>query len=131
MEGGLHASLDKMVLDADLLQMMTAMLDPIQVDDDTLAIDTIDEVGPGGHFFGTAHTQARFRDAFYRPMISDWRNYETWADAGMPTADQKAHRLADQFLAAYEPPAMDPDRKAELREFIDRRVAEGGVHVDF
>ena len=131
MEGGLHASLDKMVLDADLLQMMTAMLDPIRVDDDTLAIDTIDEVGPGGHFFGTAHTQARFRDAFYRPMISDWRNYETWAEAGRPTADQKAHQLADQFLAAYEPPAMDPDRKAELREFIDRRVAEGGVHVDF
>jgi trimethylamine---corrinoid protein Co-methyltransferase len=131
MEGGLHADLDKMILDADLLQMATAILDPIVVDDDTLAIDTIDEVGPGGHFFGTAHTQARFRDAFYRPLLSDWRNYETWVDAGRPTADRKAHQLADRFLAAYEPPAMDPDHKAELREFIDRRVAEGGVAVDY
>ena len=51
--------------------------DPIVVDDDTLAIDAIDEVGPGGHFFGVGHTQERYRTAFYQPMISDWRNYET------------------------------------------------------
>ena len=131
MEGGLHASLDKMLLDADLLQMVSAMLDPVTVDADTLAIDTIDEVGPGGHFFGTAHTQARFRDAFYRPLISDWRNYETWAEAGSPTADQKAHSLAARFLDAYEEPAMDADIKAELRAFVDRRVGEGGVPTDF
>jgi trimethylamine---corrinoid protein Co-methyltransferase len=131
MEGGLHASLDKMVLDADLLQMVGAILDPLDVSADTLAIDTIDEVGPGGHFFGTAHTQARFRDAFYRPLLSDWRNYEAWVEAGSPTADQKAHSLSDRFLAAYEPPVMDPDRKAELREFVDRRVADGGVPVDY
>jgi trimethylamine---corrinoid protein Co-methyltransferase len=131
MEGGLHASLDKMLLDADLLQMVGAMLDPVVVDDDTLAIDTIDQVGPGGHFFGTDHTQARFRDAFYRPMVSDWRNYETWDEAGRPTADRKAHDLVDRLLDAYESPAMDPDRRAELREFVDRRVAEGGVPVDY
>lgn len=131
MEGGLHASLDKMLLDADLLQMVSAMLDPVAVDGEALAIDTIEEVGPGGHFFGTAHTQARYRGAFYRPMLSDWRNYETWNEAGRPTADQKAHRLVDQFLAAYEPPVMPADRKAELRAFVDRRVAEGGVPTDF
>ena len=131
MEGGLHASLDKMVLDADLLQMVSAMMDPVVVDDATLAIGTIDEVGPGGHFFGTAHTQARFRDAFYRPMISDWRNYETWTDAGRPTADRRAHDLADRFLAAYEPPPMADDVRAALREFVDRRVAEGGVSTDY
>lgn len=131
MEGGLHASLDKMLLDADLLQMVTKMLEPVAVDADAIPIDTIDEVGPGGHFFGTAHTQARFRDAFYRPLLSDWRNYESWVDAGSPTTDQKAHSLVDRFLAAYEPPAMDPDVQAELRAFVDRRVAEGGVPTDF
>ena len=84
MEGGLHASLEKMVLDADLLQMVAAMIDPVVVDDDTLAIDAIDEVGPGGHFFGVGHTQERYRTAFYNPMISDWRNYESWDEAGSP-----------------------------------------------
>jgi trimethylamine--corrinoid protein Co-methyltransferase len=52
MEGGLHASLGKMVLDADLLHMVSSMMDPVVVDDDTLAIDAIEEVGAGGHFFG-------------------------------------------------------------------------------
>ncbi len=131
MEGGLHASMEKMVLDADLLQMVAAILDPLVVDDDTLAIDTIDEVGPGGHFFGTAHTQARFRDAFYRPLLSDWRNYESWQEAGSPTADQKATPLVARFLEAYEPPALPADRRAELDEFVARRVAEGGVATDF
>ena len=131
MEGGLHASLEKMLLDADLLQMVAKMLEPIEVSHDTLAVDTIEEVGPGGHFFGTAHTQARYRDAFYRPILSDWRNYESWEEAGRPTADQKAKRLVGQYLDAYQEPAMDPDAKAELRAFVDRRVAEGGVPTDF
>ena len=131
MEGGLHASLEKMLLDADLLQMVAKMLEPVVVDTDTLAVSTIEEVGPGGHFFGTQHTQDRFRDAFYRPILSDWRNYESWDEAGRPTADQKAHRLVDQYLAAYQEPTMDPATKAELRAFVDRRIAEGGVPTDF
>ena len=77
----------------------SATLDPIVVDDDSLAFDAIAEVGPGGHFFGTAHTQARYRSEFYRPLISDWRNYETWQEAGSPEAAQKANQLVKLFLA--------------------------------
>jgi trimethylamine--corrinoid protein Co-methyltransferase len=131
MEGGLHASAAKLVLDADLLAMVTAMMDPIVVDDDTLALGAISEVGPGGHFFGVGHTQERFRTAFFKPMISDWRNYETWAEAGSPEAPARAAELARGFLEAYEPPAMDSAVRAELVDFVARRVAEGGVATDF
>ena len=131
MEGGLHASLAKFVLDADLLAMVAALLDPIVVDDDTLALDAIREVGPGGHFFGVDHTQQRFRTAFHRPMVSDWRNYETWDEAGRPEAAARAADLARAFLAAYEPPPMDPAVREELDAFVARRVAEGGVPTDF
>jgi trimethylamine--corrinoid protein Co-methyltransferase len=131
MEGGLHASFEKMVIDADLLHMASAMLDPLVVDDDSLAFDAIAEVGPGGHFFGTAHTQARFRSEFYRPLISDWRNYENWADAGRPEAADKANGLVKTYLAEYQPPAMDEAIVAELTDFVARRTAEGGVPVDY
>jgi trimethylamine--corrinoid protein Co-methyltransferase len=131
MEGGLHASLDKMILDADLLQMVTQMMEPIEVDAGTLALDTIDEVGPGGHFFGTQHTQDRFRNAFYKPLVSDWRNYESWQEAGSPQAPDRVKLLVDRFLEAYEPPAMDPDVRAELDAFVERRVAEGGVPTEY
>ena len=84
MEGGLQASFEKMVLDADLLAMVAEFLRPVTVDDGELALDAVREVGPGGHFFGCAHTQARYRNAFFAPMISDWRNYESWREAGAP-----------------------------------------------
>ncbi len=131
MEGGLHASFEKMVIDADLLHMASAALDPLVVDDDTLALDAIAEVGPGGHFFGTAHTQARFRSEFYRPLVSDWRNYESWAEAGSPHAAGRASGLVEAFLDAYEEPTIDPAIRAELDDFVQRRTAEGGVPVDY
>lgn len=131
MEGGLHASPEKMVIDADLLAMTAAFLEPTEVNDDTLATDGIAEAGPGGHHFGTAHTQARYRDAFYRPMISDWRNYETWDEAGRPTALDHAERVVGELLAAYEPPAIDDAVRAELDDFVERRIAEGGAETDF
>ena len=131
MEGGLHASPEKMVIDGDLLQAVATFLQPLVVDDASLAVEAIAEVGPGGHHFGTQHTQDRYRDAFYSPSVSDWRNYETWAEAGSPTALDHAERLVAEHLEAYEPPPLDDAVRAELFDFIDRRVAEGGVETDF
>jgi trimethylamine---corrinoid protein Co-methyltransferase len=131
MEGGLRASYEKMVIDADNLQMVAAFLDPLIVDDASLAVEAIAEVGPGGHFFGIEHTQDRFRDAFFAPMVSDWRNFESWELSGSPTATDHASRLVRELLDAYQPPAMDPQVAAELDDFVDRRVAEGGVRTDF
>jgi trimethylamine--corrinoid protein Co-methyltransferase len=131
MEGGLHAGFEKMIIDAELLQMVAAFLDPIVVDEDTLGLDAMREVGPGGHFFGAAHTQARYRTAFHKPMISDWRNYETWAEAGSPEAAGKANRIYKELLAAYEPPPIDDAIAAELVDFVERRRSEGGVATDY
>ena len=64
-------------------------------------------------------------------MLSDWRNYETWEDAGSPELPAKAHRVVTQLLTAYEQPAMKPEITAELENFVARRVAEGGVATDF
>ena len=82
LEGGLCSSFEKLVIDVDTLQMVASFLEPLTVDQDTLALDAVREVGPGGHFFGCAHTQERYRTAFYAPLVSDWRNYESWREAG-------------------------------------------------
>ena len=131
MEGGLHASYEKMILDAELLGMVEAFLDPVVVDEDTLGFEAIEGVGPGGHFFGAEHTQSRYKAAFHRPMLSDWRNYETWEEAGSPELPSKANRIWKELLASYEPPPMDPAVAEELQAFVDRRVAEGGVPTDY
>ena len=131
MEGGLRASYEKMVLDAEVLEKLALALTPITVDDASLAVEAIAEVGPGGHFFGVAHTRERYRDAFHQPMLSDWRNYETWDEAGRPTADQRAAEIANELLAHHVDPPMDAAASAELTEFVERRVADGGVATAF
>ncbi len=131
MEGGLQASFEKMILDADLLQMVASFLEPIAVDVATLALDAIREVGPGGHFFGAAHTMARYSDAFYSPILSDWRNYESWQEAGRPDAAGKANRVWKALLADYEAPPLDPAIRDELAAFVGRRKEEGGAPTDF
>ncbi len=131
LEGGLTCSYEKTMLDIDLLQMVAEFLTPLDTSEEALAVDAIRAVGPGGHFFGTPHTQERYKTAFYPPIISDWRNYETWAEAGRPTAMDRANRLWKQRLATYEEPHMDPAIREELDAFVDRRKAEGGAPTDF
>ena len=119
------------ILDIDLLQMVAEFLTPLDLSEDALAVDAIRDVGPGGHVFGTPHTQSRYKTAFYAPILSDWRNFETWAEAGSPTAMEKANRVWKERLASYEEPYMDPAIREELNAFVDRRIAEGGAPTDF
>ena len=77
LEGGLSASLEKIIVDAELLRNWAEMLKPVSFNDDDLAVDAIKAVAAGGHFFGEAHTLARYQTAFYRPLLSDWSNFES------------------------------------------------------
>jgi trimethylamine--corrinoid protein Co-methyltransferase len=121
LEGGLTASFEKLILDAELLQQMARLLEPPKIDDDELGLDAIAEVGPGGHFFGSAHTLARYETAFYQPFLSDWRNFETWQQDGAQTATERANRIWKQLLAEFVPPPLDPSRAEALDQFIERR----------
>ena len=127
MEGGLCASFEKFVLDAEMLQMMAEFLTPIEVNEDTLAFEAMRDVGHGGHFFGTQHTLDRYETAFYAPILSDWSNYESWEEAGAHTVTERANKLYQEILANFEPPPLEDARSDELVEFIARRKEEGGV----
>jgi len=126
LEGGLVASFEKMVIDADMLGMMAAFLEPLEVTDETLALEAIREVGPGGHFFGAAHTLARYETAFHAPMVSDWRNFETWEEAGAQTATRRANGIWKRLLAEFEPPPIDPAVVEALDDFVARRKRDEG-----
>jgi trimethylamine--corrinoid protein Co-methyltransferase len=127
MEGGLVASFEKFLVDIEILQTMSEFLQPIQVNEDELAFSAMEEVGPGGHFFGAAHTLARYERAFYAPILSDWRNFENWQLAGAEDATTRASRLWKQALSEYQVPPLEEERAQELAEFVARRKAEGGV----
>ena len=130
LEGGLTASFEKLVLDAEMLQMFYAFLEPLATDPDDLGLAAIEDVGPGGHFFGTAHTIERYESAFYSPLISDWRNFETWQEDGSKTATIRANETWKQLLRDYEQPALDPAIDEALVDFVLRRKRDYGVAAE-
>jgi trimethylamine--corrinoid protein Co-methyltransferase len=121
LEGGLTASFEKLIVDAEMLQMMAEYLLPVPIDDDALGLDAIDAVGPGGHFFGSPHTMARYETAFYAPLVSDWRNFETWQADGSLDAAHRANRIWHQLLDEYEQPPLDAGVDEAITEFVALR----------
>jgi trimethylamine--corrinoid protein Co-methyltransferase len=130
MEGGLCSSFEKMAIDADLLAMVAEFLRPMGSEKRDLALETIQEVGPGGHFFGTEHTLARYRSGFHVPAISNWCNIERWRESGSPTAADEAERLVAERLRGYAPPLLDAERLEALSAFVVRRKIECGAPTD-
>ena len=126
-EGGLCASYEKVILDAEMNQMMEAFLQPAIVNKDTLGVEAIAEVGPANHFFAAQQTLERYETEHYNPMLSDWRNFESWRDAGSETATQRANKIWKQLLKEYEEPKLKPEVEEELSAFVDKRVSEGGA----
>lgn len=133
LEGGLIASPEKFVLDCEIVQMIQRYLDPALTGTtaDDLALEAVAEVGPGGHYFGCAHTQARYQTAFYAPIASDWRNFEAWQAAGAEDSIARAHRTARGLIDGFQPPPMDEGRAEELAAYVARRKAEGGAPTDY
>jgi trimethylamine--corrinoid protein Co-methyltransferase len=125
-EGGLTASYEKLILDIEMLQLMMEFLKPIVVNEQELGFEAIKGVPTGGHFFGEPHTMERYEHAFYRPLLSNWQNYENWQIAGGKDATQRATALWKQALAQYEQPPMDPAVREALDAYVSERRAQIG-----
>jgi trimethylamine--corrinoid protein Co-methyltransferase len=110
-----------------MLQMFAELFQPVPASAEEIGLEAVAEVGPGGHFFAAAHTMQRYRDAFYTPLVSDWRNYGAWAEAGAKSATERAAQLWQDTLAAAAPPAMDAAVSDALTAFVERRRSEGGA----
>lgn len=126
-EGGLTASFEKLVLDIEMLQVLAESLQPILVDEAELAIDAIDEVGPGGHFFGTPHTLERFETAFYQPEVFTRDNFGRWTETGSRDARDRATDVWQRWLAEYLEPPIDGAVRDAIDDHVARRIADGGA----
>ena len=124
LEGGLSASLEKIVVDAEMLRSWAECLKPIEFSEDDIAVEAIKGVAPGGHFFGESHTLARYESAFYRPILSDWSNFENWTEAGARNATERATEIWKKMLAEYVPPQLDPAIKEAVEAYVARRTLE-------
>jgi trimethylamine--corrinoid protein Co-methyltransferase len=124
LEGGLVASPEKFVMDADQLGFLHKFARGVPTDENAQAMSALREVGPGGHFLGCAHTQANYQDAFWRSRVLDYRPYETWAEDGGHSTYELAAIRVKKLLGDYQAPPLDPGVDEALRDYIARRKAE-------
>ena len=127
LESGLSTSYEKFMIDIEMLQMFAESFQPVGATAAEIALDAVAEVGPSGHFFGCAHTMERYRTAFYAPLVSDWRNFGQWTEAGAPNATDRAHALWQSTVANFSAPTRDPAVVEALDSFVERRTREGGA----
>ena len=87
------------------------------------AMDAIREVGPGGHYLGCAHTQANFKEAFWKSGVLDYRPFETWNEDGAKDTMTLAAQKVERMLADYQQPALDPAIDEALKAYVAERKA--------
>ncbi len=123
LEGGLVSSFEKFVLDADQLGVLHAVAAGVDISENGQAMGAIREVGPGGHFLGCEHTQANFKDAFWRTNVLDYKPFEQWEQEGSKDAMQLANARVKQMLNDYQQPPIDPAIDEALIEYIAKKKA--------
>ncbi len=123
LEGGLVASFEKFVMDADQLGILQRLAAGVDISENGQALDAIREVGPGGHYLGCAHTQGNFKDAFWRTGLLDYKPFETWDEEGARDTVILASERVAKLLSDYVQPALDPAIAAALEEYVQNRKA--------
>jgi trimethylamine--corrinoid protein Co-methyltransferase len=126
LESGLVSCFEKFIVDIEVLRMLQAEFAPLEVTDETIAFSAHEEVGHGGHFLGATHTLERFRDCFYRPLLSSTENFERWKSKGSRDTTERAGEIWRQTREEYEQPPLDDAIREELAEYVTRRRAELG-----
>jgi trimethylamine---corrinoid protein Co-methyltransferase len=126
LESGLVSCYEKFIVDIEVLRMLQAEFAPLEVTDETIAFSAHEEVGHGGHFLGATHTLERFRECFYRPLLSSTENFERWKKMGARDAAERAGEIWRETLESYEQPPLDDAIREELAEYVARRRTELG-----
>lgn len=124
LEGGLSTGFEKLVMDADRLGGYQKILGGLDMSEDEFARDAYEEVEPGGHFLGSAHTMRHYQNAFYDAQLSDSENVESWEEKGSHDMRRRAYDKWNAMLAAYEQPPIDPGTKEALDAYVAKRKSE-------
>lgn len=120
-EAGLVCNLAKFMLDAEQLEMLHRLGQGPSFADFDAALDAIREVGPGGHFLGTAHTQAHFQDAFFMSRLADNNSFEQWQAEGAKDAATRGREAARAALDSWQAVPLDRAVDEALSAYIAQR----------
>jgi trimethylamine--corrinoid protein Co-methyltransferase len=116
-ESGLTTSFEMILLTDELIAMTDHLMGGIQISDETLLLDEVHRVGPGGHFLDTEQTLNRFRDFWY-PGLLDRKRRPEWLKAGSPTLGQRLNARVKEIIKEHQPQPLDPEKKRKVQEIL-------------
>lgn len=118
-EQGLTSSMEMMVASDEIIDMVKRILRGIPVSDETMALDVMEAVGPGGHYLEQDHTYNRFKTEIWRPKLLDRLNWENWTQAGSKRYGERVHDRVIEILEAETEPLLDEGMYKELRRICE------------
>ncbi len=125
MDAGMQGSLPLIAICNDLLGFLRAATRGVVVDDETLALDVVEELGPGGNYLAHDHTLKHFREAYYSKLADKWPHSQ-WVERGATTMEERAAKQVEEILAGHEPEPLPADIRRDLRKIVEREQARLG-----
>ena len=119
-------SYEKFLLDEEAVGMLKHVCRGVRVDEETLALETVREAGPGGSFLNATHTFLHFRDELFFPQITRSRSYTAWRDGGRRTVVTEANRRCREILEGARPVGLPPSIDRDLKSFMEARLGHPG-----
>ncbi len=116
-------SYEKFIIDEELCGTVKKLIQSIDINDETIDLETIKEVGIGGNYLTQPKTFELCRTAFFLPELMTVQDYDSWQGAGGKRADERASDVLHKRLANYEKPDIDAAIESELSEYVTRRKA--------
>ena len=123
--GGLGGCIcpETLTIDNEIIDYALRYVEGLEVNDDTLALDVIDKVGPGGHFLGEKHTLQHFREG-WMPEITDMETFEVWEKKGSKSIAQVAKEKTKEILATHKVEPVPEGVEREISRILKRAELE-------
>ncbi len=121
MDAGMQGSLQLMAIDNEWIGWIRAATSPVEADDETLALDLVEELGPTGDYLSHQHTYQHFRDGHYADL-ADKRQYDSWVEQGGKSMEERAAEQVDTILQQHEPKPLPEDVRKALRDIVLREA---------
>ena len=112
-------SLEMLVMNDEIIAMTRRMMRGIEVSDDTLMLDLIDAVGPGGEFLSATETARRCRAEIWHPTLMDRQNWVNWVESGAQTMHDRIRSRLQKILATHRPPPLSGDAAEKIQAVIE------------
>jgi trimethylamine--corrinoid protein Co-methyltransferase len=117
MESGLTSSFEMIVLTDELVALADNFIKGIEISDETLMLDEIHQVGPGGHFMDTEATLSRFRDFWY-PSLLDRNRRDAWLASGSTTLGERLKERVTKILSEHQAKPLDPEARRQVQAIL-------------